>query len=129
MINMLTKININTCASDFLEKLFVLLVILYIVFFSAETVLPGIVMDVLNINFFLFLIFINLLLLGLFQDKQNKDSIYSNRSPKKYLVFFVVAFLALMIIISLYRISLLQSFIYLLLVLFVGKLLYSFIEK
>ena len=55
VMDRIRKIMFSSCMNDFLRKLFILFAILYILFFGAETVLPGIVMDGLNINIFLFL--------------------------------------------------------------------------
>lgn len=120
------KISLSPIVCDFLKKLFVLLAVLYIILFGVETILPGIVMDIFNINTLLFLIIIDLFLLGTFLPGQDETSTTQFvRVLKNPSIFPLVIFLSFVLVAVLYRISLIEGLIYLILTLIIGKLIFG----
>ncbi|MEA2007077.1 MAG: hypothetical protein U9O20_02865 [Patescibacteria group bacterium] len=124
------KVLYGPYVNDFLGKLFILCAVLYLVFFGIETVLPGIVMDVLNINYFLLPIFVILLLLRLSSNKESKDlAICAAEDFKKSFSVLIVVFLSAVFVVVLYRVSLVERLTYLLLALIVVRMTYFFLEE
>jgi len=112
---------------DFLRKSFIMLVLAYLLLFGLETILPGLVMDIFNINHLLFAI---LAILFVFLFSKTKLPKPGSKKNKKFLWFFFPAliFLSGVLVIALFRASLIESFFYLFLVLIISRLIWTNIK-
>lgn len=132
MLKRTQKIFLSPIVYDFLKKLFVLFVVLYIILFGIEAIFLGTVMNIFNINtsLLLLLIIIDLFLLRAFSPRQNEISIVqAEQVLKNPLIFSIVIFLSFALIIVLYRVSLIEGLIYSIGTLFVGKLIFGLFKR
>jgi hypothetical protein len=121
---------------DLIYRIIIVLGLEYLLFFSLESILPGLVVRVFNINILLLLLvgFIVSLLfdktkcLGVFSRKDG-ESEDSNKSTKellfwKYFLMILVSFLILVILIILHKVSFLLILGYLIGILFLATVLW-----
>jgi len=121
---------------DLIYRIIIVLGLEYLLFFSLESILPGLVVRVFNINILLLLLvgFIVSLLfdrtkcLGVFSRKDG-ESEDSNKSTKellfwKYFLMILVSFLVLVILIILHKVSFLLILGYLIGILFMATVLW-----
>ena len=93
MLKRTQKIFLSPIVYDFLKKLFVLFVVLYIIIFGIEAIFLGTVMNIFNINtsLLLLLIIIDLFLLRAFSPRQNEISIVqAEQVLKNPLIFSII---------------------------------------
>jgi len=121
--NLKSKVG-NEIFQDFLRKLFAMTAMLYLIFFGLETILPGLIIDIFNFNFLLFLALGSLALM-LFGAKEEKVDWPVLNSKAAAFFTFAIIFLSLVLMVALYKVSLLESFFYLVLTLIVGILLWK----
>ncbi len=107
---------------DFLTKSLVILISVYLLLFAAEAILPEVIVKTFNFNFLLALIFLILLVLSF-----NKKGRIEAKGVKKFTYFFVI-FFALVILVVLYKATIVQSLIYLFLAVTSGYLFYRIVE-
>lgn len=104
----------NEALVDFARKLTICLALVYLFCFVLESVLPGIVIEVFNFNLLLFSI-VFLMTFLLFAGDSSKKKV--GKKQQKY-AFLLLAFIFLVtMFVVLYRVSLLETAIYLVLTL------------
>lgn len=113
---------------DFIKKAFIMLTILYVIFFGAETVLPGIIVDIFNLNLLLVFWLASLIYLLFSSQPRAEIKPISRRKKKKWEVLFLVSmsiFLAWVFFVALYKVSVGERLIYLLLALVFLKYIFA----
>lgn len=111
---------------DFLSLIFVVLALDYIVLFMLETILPGFVMKVFNLNLLLLIILV--LWLVLISVGNSNFDLKSNKlfSLASVLIF---VFIIISLFFSLYKIDYLVTIIYIILAIISGKLFFDLWQK
>ena len=115
----------NSC--DLIRKIIIALSLEYVLFFGIEAVLPGIIVDVIDINFLFILIFI---FLGLIFRKDNclkPVQAYKEKNEKifNYTIGGMILFFMLVMIVVWHRLDFFLTGGYLLVSLLVVKLLWK----
>jgi hypothetical protein len=114
--------------SNFLGWLFLVLVIEYLFLFSLETILPGFVTVVFNLNFLLLVIVVIWLILTLVINNRNQ-----NLNINLWLSRIILAGMSILIGVSLifvlYKTSLWEFLIYLVFVFISGWFLYDYLKQ
>ncbi len=103
---------------DFLEKMLLSLGVAYLILFSLETILPELIIKAININFILGIILLDLALLVFFYQKipLEKDWLLGKTFGVKSLATSLVGMFLVTLFFSLYKVSLVESLIYIILV-------------
>lgn len=91
----------NAALRDWLEKIFIALTIDYIFLFGLESVLPGFVMGVFNLNYLLMAVMALLLVLAMHQSPDRQNQPMSGLS--KALIIVLAAYLLVVSGISMYK--------------------------
>lgn len=110
MLKTIKKISQNEIAMDFIKKITIILSIICLGLFAIESILPGAVIEVFNFNWLLFLI-IGMMTIIFFVDEKKIDT-RESFGQKITVVFLAILFLVTMFFV-LYKISLTETFIYL----------------
>lgn len=103
----------NAVLRDWLEKIFIVLVIDYIILFGLESVLPGFVMGVFNLNYLLMAILGLVLVLSMLHSPVFPDQPMSKLS--KVLIIVLAAYLLAVSGMSMYKADIWQVVVYCLL--------------
>jgi hypothetical protein len=112
-------------AKDLIQKIIVVLSVEYLLFFSAEVVLPGVIANVFNINILLLIILILVSVLVSFKDdKHIKIKGNSKDVKNKYLLLLGVGLLGINII-ALYKSSVAMIIVYIVVTGIITKLLWN----
>jgi hypothetical protein len=124
-MNKSQRFKLSSSKQDLVEKLTVVFIVTYLLLFGAEAILPGVVAGVFNLNWLLLMVFglLVILFLGGQESKSKK-----NNQWWRWVSILLMLFLSLVLVIVLYKISLIESFLYLALVLITGKLLYELVR-
>jgi CDP-diglyceride synthetase len=111
---------------NFLSLVFVVLALDYIVLFVLETILPGFVMKVFNLNLLLLVILVLWLVLA-----SVGNSNFDLKSNKLFSLTSILIFVLIIISLffSLYKIDYLVTIIYIILAIISGKLLFDLWRK
>lgn len=126
MLRLNKKIIINDELKDFFQKIVIVLAIIYLGCFVIESILPGIVMEAFNFNLLLFLI-IGLMGGTSFLENRNKKEWLSKKMEKCLFFGWIFLFLVTLFIV-LYKVSLFETIVYLIAVLFLFKPLKQLFE-
>ncbi len=114
---------------DLIQKIIIVLSLEYLIFFSAEVILPGVITSAFNINILLLgVIFLVALLIVWPNTKNNKNNKINSqqklRACSKQFLFLVGALLSVSII-ALYKVSIIMMFVYAMVVIISVKLLWN----
>lgn len=108
---------------DLAGKFLLMLTLVYSFLFCLETILPGLVIDIFNLNLLLFVIVINLV--TVFATGGDRGKFNKLNGIKKGTLLLVVGFFAFVMLSSFYKVSFLEAFVYVLFVIFLGKLFFD----
>lgn len=104
--------------SDFLSNFLIALVFVYVILFGIEIILPGLVTGVFATNYVLFLSFAVLFSLLVFFPRKQESSAGSKEKITFFFFFCLLGFLFVVLFFALYKVSVLETFGYLVLVIF-----------
>ncbi len=123
------KIFENKVLLDFVKKSLALVAFVYLSFFALESILPGIVMDVFNFNFLLFAI-VAMMAFVMFFDEKKDEKKEQDISEYKYKIIMAILLLLFVLTLGtvLYKVSLLETGIYLVFCLLLMKPLKNLFE-
>jgi hypothetical protein len=99
---------------DFLEKILLSLGVVYLILFSLETIVPELIIKAININFILLLILLDVALLIVFYQKvpRKVEWLKWDKQGVKSLALSLVGLFLITLFFSLYKISLGESLLY-----------------
>jgi hypothetical protein len=111
---------------DLIQKIIIMLSLEYLVFFSAEVILPGVITNIFNINILLLGILIFVGLLIILNSKGNNITDNVKKDKLNYRVYLaLIIFLLFINMIALYKVSLIMMLVYTVVTTIVTKSLWS----
>lgn len=111
---------------NLLQKIAVVLGVEFLAFFILEVILPGMISSAVNINTILLIILILITFLIFYYDWESEKANYLIDSKRNKYVFFVMIIILLSVnMIALYKVSLVMSVIYNIVIVSIVKFLWN----
>lgn len=114
--------------ADLIQKLLAALIVVYLILFAVETVTVGLIMNIINLNLLLLVIFILLGALFLIGETDKEAKFIKNNRWAKLFFYSFLIILGLFLAVVLFEVSLIETGFYILVLFWCGGLFYSLIR-